>query len=120
MAGIGGVACDFVRGDLRALKERVEVWSVPGIDGYGAQKLGLGDADFLFTGVIHDTVANVTAWVAAIAALQGTALVSIVDDWGVTFTNCLITRVGMPRRSAWKDGSIACRCELDVEGVKTA
>lgn len=119
MAGIGGVACDFVRGDLRAVKERVEIWQVPGLDGYGAQKMGLGDSDFLFTAVLHDSVANVTSWITNLAVLQG-AVVSIVDDWGVTFTNCLITRVGIPRRTPFAHGTIACRAEVDVEGVKTA
>lgn len=118
MAGIGGVSCDMVKGNARGLKQRVEVWQLPGIDGYGAHKVGQGDAEFSFLGIKYDTAANVQSWVAAIEALQGT-VVSIVDDWGVTFTPCLIVSVGRPRRmAAVRPGSsYTCRGEIEVLGV---
>ncbi|HUT14522.1 MAG TPA: hypothetical protein VMY42_28810, partial [Thermoguttaceae bacterium] len=39
-ANIGGTSCDYVRGDVTPLRERVETWVVPGLDSVGAMLLG--------------------------------------------------------------------------------
>ena len=118
MAGIGGVGCDMVQGNVRSLKERVEIWQVPGINGYGAQLTGLGDSDAVFTGVEFDSHANIITWIAAIEALQGTVC-SIVDDQGVTHSNVLITDVGRGQRTARvnHDSRGDTRGQIKVKGL---
>lgn len=121
MADIGGVSCDFVKGEASDLKQRVETYEVPGRSGYGAHTLGLKDSPFRFTGTKkHDTSANVDTWAASIQALQGTVVI-IVDDWATSFTNLLITRVGQLRKTAGYDGSThGAHGVIEVEGVKVS
>lgn len=118
MAGIGGVTCDFVRGASRGLKERVDTWEVPGIDGYGAQLLGGGNAEYRFLGVKLGTSAEIETWVGQIEDLQG-QIISVVDDWPVTHTNLLVKGIGAPRKTpAVQPGtSNVARCEMIVQGV---
>lgn len=118
MAGIGGVGCDIVRGEAPAKKERLRLWQVPGIDGYGAQAEGLGDSPFSFVGIKYGSRAAVEAWTAAIEALQGT-VISVVNDWATTYTNCLIQHVSVPRITAALNTGVAARGEIRVEGVVT-
>jgi len=120
MATIGGITCTFVKPDfVRGPKQRLEVWQSPGLDGYGAQSLGLGDAEFRVTAVFYEVSADVEAWFRLLELLQGT-IVSITDDWGLTYTGLLIVRVGEPlRRAAW-GVDFDTRGELRIEGVKVA
>ena len=116
MAGsIGGHACDFVKGTLRALKETVETWRLPGVDGYGAQLLGFGDSSWQFTGVLYDSNTNVEAWFADLEALQG-SIISITDDWGETYSNFLVTEVGVPSKTP-AIGAGGARGELTLSGL---
>lgn len=121
MASVGGVTCDYVHGEAAELRERVDVWQVPGIDGYGAQKLAQGEADFMYVLARYDTAANVETWIDNIVALQGT-LVTIVDDWEISRTLCLIQKVSAPKRTpaTRTTGTVACRGELTIQGVLTA
>ena len=114
---IGGVGCDMLKGDLPALKTRLEVWQVPGLDGYGAIDLGLGDARGEVRAIKHDTPAAVYAWVAAIEALQGT-VVNMIMDWGITYTQVLIERVSAPQVTA-AIGYGGARGEIAIQGVIT-
>jgi len=118
VAGVGGVVCDFVRGGVAGLKQRVEVWQRPGIDGYGAMALGLGDSSFFFTLVVFDTIANVEAWILLVEALQG-SVISVVDDWGVNHSSLLVEEVSEPRRSVAL-GNGGARGELKIRGRKVA
>ena len=69
MAGIvGGVGCDIMRGEAPAKKERLRLWQVPGIDGYGAHADGLGDSAFVFVATKYGLRAAVETWSAAIEA----------------------------------------------------
>ncbi len=116
MAGIGGVSCNMVKGEAPAKKERLRVWQVPGIDGYGAHADGLGDSAFVFLGVKYGLRAAIETWSTAIEALQG-SVVSIVNDWGTTYTNCLIQHVSVPRITAALWTGVDTRGEIRVEGV---
>ena len=114
---IGGVSCDIVRGQIGGLKTRLELWQIPGLIGYGAQDLGLGDSEFVFVGIKYDTEANIETWIASMEALQGT-VISVEDDWEQTHTNLLAVRVGTPRKTAViVDGSTDTRGEIRVDGV---
>jgi hypothetical protein len=118
MPSIGGIACTFVRGDAPLPKQRVMLWHVPGIDGYGAQRMGLGDSEFQFRCIAYGTVSAVGAWAIAVQALQG-QLVTIVNDWGTSYPRCLICRASPPRYTTAKIGTTQARGEIIVEGVVT-
>jgi hypothetical protein len=120
MASVGGISCTFVKGEVNGLRLDTTVWRVPGINGFGAQTLGLGGSSFAFRSIVFGTAAQVDAWYRAIEALVGYAI-SIVDDWGLTHTGCLLTRTEIrPRRFRTNHDSLgACRGEMVIEGVKT-
>ena len=120
MASIGGLSCTFIRGEVPPMKMRTRSWSTPGINGYGAQKLGLGDAEFELTGIYYGaTRAAVDIWLAAIAGLQGT-VVTVVDDWGNSRTGCLLVKIGTPKVDYCEGPSIKARAEVAIKGVHTA
>lgn len=121
MAGVGGIACTFVKGAARGLKDRITLWQSPGRTGYGAHVTARGDAEFHFRAINYHNPGAVEAWARDIEALQGT-VVSIVDDWGFTHINCLITRVGPPRMTAAErfnpvPSFNGARGDVTVEGV---
>lgn len=120
MANIGGINCEFVHGTVPALKERVQSWQFPGHGTYGAQQLGLGDTAFVVVAVFFGTYAAVLAWAQNIYAKQGN-IVSLANDQGTTFTNCLLTQVPPVKTStAHRPGTTTTtRGELVIRGVKT-
>lgn len=119
MAGsIGGVSCTFVKGQPPELKERSEVWTTPGFQGYGAQITGKSDAPFQFAAIQYDTPGAIEGWIAALRALQGTVQ-TITNDWGVATTNLLISSVGQPSKVA-EVGNGGARGEIRISGVKVA
>lgn len=121
MAAIGGVTCTFVRPEaVHGPRPRGQVWQMPGVDGYGAQVLGEGDSDFRFVAVYYAASAALAdAWIRSIEDLQY-SVVSVTDDFALTYTNLLITRVTQPRVQAAIAPSITTRAEVTVEGVKVA
>lgn len=93
MALIGGVAVDIMKGLPQVLKTRLDVWEVAGLDGYGAQQLGLGDAEFNLTTIfyaLNNAAAN--TFLNNCEALEGT-LISLTDDWGDVYQNVLVKHV---------------------------
>jgi len=116
-ASIGGTACTFVKGDLAPQRARLDVYYVPGLNGPGLHYLGLGDSPFSVTAVLYSTAAGLATWAALIHAQQGT-IVSIVNDYGDTYANCLLTRVSELRRQA--AGTTTHRGELTIQGIRTA
>jgi len=116
MASIGGVSCDFVHGGPPpGLETVLQEWRVSGINGRGAQDMG-EDADRgAYQVVKHDSEANVLTWIGNVQALQGT-LVSVVDDWGQTWTNFLVLRVGRPRMTPAQGNGYTTRGEISVTG----
>ena len=98
MAKVGGITCDIVRPNTpTGNKQRVETWTVPGLDGVGAHLLGDNDGEWEFTLVRFDTKINVFTWAQQIEALQGT-IVTIIDDWVATYVGMLVTGVSSPAR----------------------
>jgi hypothetical protein len=89
MASIAGITCTFIRGTPPEPTQRVETFQSPGVDGYGAQLLGLGDSEFEVTAVLFGTLAACLTWAAQVRALKG-AVVSITTDLGATYDNRLI------------------------------
>ncbi len=95
---VGSVPCDLVAGKFRAPTSRVETWQRLGMDGYGARDLGKGNSSFRVRIFKEDTAENIDIWIAAIQDLADT-IVSIVDDWGITTTDCIIQQIGEPRKT---------------------
>lgn len=121
MPSAGSVTCDLLSGPAPELRERVETWQVPGIDGYGAQKLGKGDAEYTFRAVLFGTAADIDAWYVTVQALQGT-IVTVTDDWATAAGTILVTKVSQLRKTTAKGvkGGVAfqARGEVLIEGVK--
>lgn len=117
MPFIASIPCTFVRGTAPVPKERLDVYQVAGVDGYGAQLLGLGDSPFRFLAVLYGTPAVVEAWAASVQSLQG-SVVTIINDWGKVYTGCLLVRVSEHKMTPalYQGGS---RGELMIEGVVT-
>lgn len=120
MAGIGGIACDFVKGNIRDLKTRVTAYQQTGFGGWGAHVVGRGDSSFAFTAVLYERSGPIETWARAIESLQGT-IISIVDDFGVTYFNCLVMRVGQPTKTTairpQDPVTSGARGQIDVMGV---
>jgi len=123
MATVGAVSCTYVkRPSVRKLRTRGEHWQIPGINGYGAQTFGTGDAEFSFTVVKFAAVADVETWFRNIEDLAWT-IVTVTDDWDISYPYLLITEVGPPRltaaRGKHESQNYDARGELTVKGVKT-
>ena len=120
MASIGAQSCTFVHDRGRkGPRQRTIIWQNPGMDGYGAQTLGEGDAEFQVEAVLYDTTANIDTWAAAIEAMQGT-VISIVDDRGTTHTSNLIVNVAAPMRTPALASGVEERASIMISGVKIA
>jgi len=122
MASVGGISCTFVHADggsIPPLRERSEKWHTTGIDGYGIQLLGKGDAEFAVRAVLVSNAAGIALWAASLQAIQGT-LVSIIDDYGVTHTNCYLEKVGNVAKTPAKHDALTTRGEIKIVGYKTA
>ena len=119
MAAVGGVSCDMVKGNAETLREQVEVWRPPGVDGVGAQALGKSEGVSHFTAVLYDTNAAIETWANSLRALAG-SVATIVDDWGVSHTNMLIQRVGeLAKRAAQIPGStVEAIGRVPIEAIK--
>lgn len=120
---VHAVACHTVKGVGGNLTEDVEVWPVPGYDGYAARKTGKRDPDTRFDCMLFGTNTEVNTWFAAIEAVRG-AIGTVVNDDGDNYTNFLIVRiVGKRKQSARSVSGIATathKGELSIIGVKLA
>jgi hypothetical protein len=117
MASIGPVGCTFVRGNPPATKMRLQLWRVPGLDGYGAQALGYNDSPFEVLAVLYSDAVGVESWKVALEGLQG-SIVTIINDLGASFGGCLITKLSnMKNMAAYAAGGITARAEITIEGV---
>lgn len=93
MSSIGAIATDIMRGVPSLIRPRVETWEVPGLDGYGAQTLGSGDAEFeLETITYFADNGDADTHIVDCVDSQGT-IVTIVDDYGISFEGMLIVHV---------------------------
>jgi hypothetical protein len=115
----GNVVCDYIKPVVTAeQRERVDVWQTPGRSGSAAQLVGFGDSQFRFTLVLYDLSAAVETWRQAAEAIQG-YIVTIDDDWSVTWSNCLVTQVGPMRKTYATDpaGTYDARGEITIQGT---
>ena len=86
------VTCNMNKGGGTEKSERIETWQVPGVDGYGAQRMGLGDTDFAFRAIQFDTTANLVTWYANLRACKS-SLVTITDDRNIVWVNLILEEV---------------------------
>ena len=72
---------------------RVDEWQVPGIDGYGEQLMGQGNAEFeMGLESCLSSNADANAWIDALTNLVGTTI-SFSDNWGDTYYNYFLKDV---------------------------
>jgi len=117
MASIGGVSTLMVKGEGVDNSERLDIYQVPGHDGYGAQKLGQGDSRWAFRGIHIDTLANVNTWIGLMLSAKS-AVISIVDDFGTTHTNLLVNEVTFPQRQVvYYNATLLVRVEMVLRGI---
>lgn len=113
------VACDLLAGPASALRERVETWIVPGIDGVGAQKMGKGDAAFMFMAVKFGVLATINTWYANMQSQQG-KICTVTDDTDTATANILIKQVSQLSRRPAITGAAPTqlRGEVRIEAEK--
>lgn len=117
MPTINSIVCFSIIGVIPAPKMKLSVWTVPGINGYGAQQLGYQDQPFEVILVGYGSKTAAQLWNSQVCACQGKS-VTIVDDFGKSNENCLVTEVGPMRfEAAIAAGGIAVRAECSVKGV---
>ena len=114
MPTIGGITVDLMNGNVLPMSQRLEAWQIPGVDGYGAQKLGLGNGDFpLSTTAFKTSLADADAHILACEALVGGDPVTIVDQFGDTYTLAALVIACAPAKSYVKNnGAAAWRCDV--------
>lgn len=91
------VVCDLLSGPAAELRERVETWIIPGIDGVGAQKMGKGEAEFTFQATKFAVLADINTWNTQMQSQQG-KICTVTDDTATATTNVLIKKVGQLSR----------------------
>jgi hypothetical protein len=100
-------------------KTETEIFTVPGLDGYGAQTLGDKDSEFELVTIRYfsggdDNGGDANTHISDCCGMQG-FVCTIVDDWGDTFTQILVTKVNTQdaKKPVTKDGdATAVRVEL--------
>ena len=105
--------------DVRQPLQRGEVWHVPGVDGVGSMQLGVDGGPFTFECILFGTAAAVHVWHGSLGLLAMGDIISIVDDWGTTYTRALLQDVGPIIKTARvnNDGLGDCRGATYVAGV---
>jgi hypothetical protein len=93
-SSIGGQDFDMMHGGPPAdTTLELDIWRVPGMDGYGVQTLGLGNGEATITTIAFiDNIDDAITFVLGCADLGGT-IQTIIDDWNTTFANVLIVSV---------------------------
>ena len=114
MAYVGNVFCDYVHGWPQVAAERVSVWEVPGIDGYGGGLTGLGDSEFEVRAVRFALRDYVELWSRQVKLLQG-SIVTLACDGNVYRQGCLIQHVSEVQLQA--AAPYGCRGEVSVRGL---
>jgi hypothetical protein len=122
---IGGIDCSIISGFPRALKMEVQTWRTPGLDGYGAQQKGKGSAEFdlaTLTFVASGGMFTADQILASYIALCGT-VVSVVDNWGITYANILIKDIddaNAKKKIIWNGDAGAVLIQLKWSCVTSA
>lgn len=120
MPSIAAIDCDLVRGVPPEPTERLEIFQSPGVDGYGALKLGTGQSEFDLTAAKYGTLSAVIAWGRSVRALVGT-VVSITNDLAEVHENRLIVSASAVEITAARvPGSTTThRGEVRLRGVRS-
>ena len=115
-SSIGTIATDIIHGLPQDTKMRVDVWEVPGINGYGAQQLGLADAEFALKSVkyiLSTDAVDPDTYVDNCNAAEG-SIQTVTDDWGDPYPNILIKHVVCQKSPCiYKGDAQAVRVEVD-------
>lgn len=121
MSAVGSLSVDLLSGTPLSMRERVETWNVPGLDGLGAQLLGQGTASTkLVTVTLLASAALANAHIAAAEALVGT-IVTVTDDSSQSFANCLVLGVLVTeKRAVVHEGSVKFRTVLSFLITRSA
>lgn len=94
MSSINSFQFDIMRGLPANLKQRVSFWQTPSITGYGAQKLGYGDADFTIELTKYSASnSDANELINGIENLVS-EITTFIDDYGDEYDNILITKFG--------------------------
>lgn len=127
---IGSLTVDIIRGRPVALKDRVEAWEREGFDGYGARLNALGHGEFTLVSVKYiygnsaaTNKANAETHLSDAGLLQGT-VVTVTDNWGTAYANCLVKRMAeenaRKQKVIYKGDANAIRIEISWEMLRTA
>lgn len=128
MASIDGETCFSVRGHPPDPMIGIKTWQIPPRPGMGWVALGERPAPFALVTVFIGTNDEVAAWIVHIEGITDPAgngpAITIVNNFGDSFEQCLVVRVGSPNRKAVKflndEGALTAgsRCEMRIEGWK--
>src|SRR6185295_15630331 len=122
MSSIGAQQFDIMRGPAATLSPRLDIWEVPGLDGYGAQLLGAGNGKRELTTVSYQTnINNAAAFVLGCRLVVGT-VVTVVDDWANNFFNQLVVEMddtNCYQPCKWNGNANAVRVELNWKLLAT-
>jgi hypothetical protein len=125
---IGSYSPDYIISRCTQPATVVDVWSVPGVDGIGAQQMGTRGGEFQLVSVEYffgytdnSTSANTTE--SDCYAMQGTIL-TVTDNYGTTWENMLVTKVdtafpGSKKRCVSNGDAKAVRLEIHWQLIPT-
>jgi hypothetical protein len=113
---LGDIDIDILHGVIPGLKQVVETWRMRGVAGYGARTDGLGDSEFVVQAIKFIPDADLVDTLTVIEALQGT-VITIVDDFRIENSNCLIKKIAQPKVTAAKGLNYDLRVEFEIEGL---
>lgn len=122
MSSIGAISVDILRGETEgesgALKEHVTTWTVPGIAGTGALKLGKNRSSFRYLAIKFGSESAVETFLRNVEAAVGT-VVSITDDFGQVRANMLVEEARAPRKIVATSNLGTHRGEIRITGKVT-
>jgi hypothetical protein len=112
--GIGGVACDLLKGHPKPMTEQVQEWSVVGLDGHGFQKIGKRGVDETIQAIRFAAGATIETWYAALYALEATTVTYENDD-AIVSGNVYVVNVGpLTKQRIIQNGSLTYRGECSI------
>lgn len=119
MAGtIGGISCTRVSGTPTGKVQRVIPWQVPGVNGYGVMIAGLGNSEFQIAAIYIGAAIGLATWANSITAKLGQPI-TIINDLGITYANCVLVKPGELQISPAMTPAIpsGIRALLPLEGI---
>lgn len=116
---VGGVSCDIVNAVVNPLATRIDIWTVPGLNGIGAQNFAANDSSFQIRAIQYGTSAAIETWFNALRALQGTSIsCETGPGQAVTHTGLLVIQsVRTVRGAVLQAGTTKIRGEAQLQGV---